>query len=401
MLKHWIWLTQRNGIGTRSCAQLLRMFGTAERIYALTEEECKKTEKFQKRWLEPILDKSTDSAEKVLEECDNKGIQIVTYADKLYPERLRNIPDPPALLYYKGVFPDFDAEAAIGVIGTRNCSTYGLLQAKQFGQQLATSGAIVVTGGARGIDTAAAGGALESMLPVVCVLGSGLDVIYPKENKRLFQEVTRHGCLISEYPPGTEALPTNFPVRNRIISGLSLGVLVIEAPKRSGALITANHALEQGRDVFAVPGNVGVRHCEGSNRLLREGACMATDGWEVLEEYVHLFPDKLADGRTKKALEKLHSARYGAALPVYSPVIFQDDKKVVDKPPVKAYIDEMDPTLTADEQAVLAVMESEALHSDVLIARSGVPAPRVLAALTLLQIKKRVEKQNGNYYQRI
>ena len=162
MLKHWIWLTTRPGIGVHGRVALLRMFGTAEHIYELKERDYLETENFDRRWLEGLLDKSLAGAEKILNVCDDKGISLLTYADRAYPARLRNIPDPPALLYYRGMLPDFDNEATIGVVGSRRCSAYGLLQAKQFGKLIAASGGIVISGGARGIDSMALRGALDS-----------------------------------------------------------------------------------------------------------------------------------------------------------------------------------------------------------------------------------------------
>lgn len=404
MLKHWIWLTTRRGIGTRGCAALLRMFGTAERIYEMRETDYARTEGFERRWMEGLLDKSLDKAEQILAACDDKEIELLTYADEDYPNRLKNIADPPAVLYYKGKLPRFDEEAVIGVVGSRRCSAYGLLHAKQFGKLIAMSGGVVVSGGARGIDTMALSGALDSAMPVVCVLGCGVDIVYPRENRFLFQEIMQHGCLISEYPPGTPPERGNFPVRNRIISGLSLGILVVEAPEKSGALLTAQHALEQGRDVFAIPGNIGVKHCAGSNRLLREGACMVENGWEVLREYQHLYPDKIADGRTMEEMHRIYQVRFKKAMPVYSPVIFTDngDKKVVDIPSTKHYSDEkeMQAALSEDERLVFAKLTDKPQHTDVLVAACDLPAQRITAALTLLQIKGLASKTAGNCYQR-
>lgn len=404
MLKHWIWLTTRKGIGTRGCASLLRLYGTAERIFALTKEECKSAVNFEKRWLEAISDKDLTEAEQILIRCEEKGISILTYADEAYPDRLRNIPDPPALLYYRGKFPEVDYEAVIAIVGTRRCSAYGLLHAKQFSKQVANSGGVVVSGGARGIDTMALRGALDSSMPVICVLGCGVDIAYPRENRWLFQEVERHGCLISEFPPGTPPERINFPRRNRIISGLALGVLVIEAPAKSGALITAEHALEQGRDVYTIPGNIGVKQCEGSNALLRDGASIVMDGWELLENYVHLFPNKLADSRNKQAMEKIFASRYGMALAVYSPMLPQEacDKKGIDNPPVNTYIEMKEPPadLQEDEKAILSCLSDKPLHCDEIIAMTGLPPQRVMSALTMLQIKQLSEKHAGNYYVR-
>lgn len=404
MLEHWIWLSTRKGIGTRGRAALLQLYGTAEHIYGLRESDYLHTEGFERRWLEGLNDKSLEQARRILVECDNLGIELLTYADEEYPNRLKNIPDPPALLYYKGKLPLFDDEAAIGVVGSRRCSAYGLLHAKQFGRLIAMSGGVVVSGGARGIDTMALSGALDSTMPVVCVLGCGLDVVYPRENSFLFREIMLHGCLISEYPPGTPPDRANFPVRNRIISGLSLGVLVVEAPEKSGALITAQCALEQGRDVFVIPGNIGSKFCEGSNRLLREGACMVENGWEVLREYQYLYPEKITDGRAMEAMKRIYQVRFQRAMPVYSPVIFPNggDKKVVDNPPTKHYSDEKETktALTEDERLVMEKLTDEPQYADVLVAATALPTQRVMAALTLLQIKGLASKSSGNCYQR-
>ncbi len=404
MLKHWIWLATRKGIGARSRCTLLRLFGTAEHIYTLTKQEYLDVEEFREKWLDALMDKDLSQAEEILVKCDNLGISVMTLADEAYPERLRNIADPPVVLYYRGSFPDIDNEAVIAIVGTRKCSAYGLLHAKQFSKLIANSGAIVVTGGARGIDSMATQGALDSSMPVICVMGCGLDITYPYENRWLFREVEMHGCLISEYPPGTPPLNSNFPPRNRIISGLSLGVLVIEAPKSSGALITANLALDEGRDVYTIPGNIGVKNCEGSNALLRDGASLVIDGWEIVRNYVHLFPDKLADARHKDALESIFMARYGMALPVYSPILTgQDDKKSIDNPSKSAYIEkkELPADLQEDEKAVLAHLSQEPIHADQLVALSKLTAQRVSAALTMLQIKKLAEKCGANYFVRI
>ena len=284
MQKHWVWLATRSGIGVRGRAELLRRFGTAERIYAMDRAALQAEEGLRRSWLEPLLDKTLDGAERILAQCDRFDIRLLTYAEPAYPERLRNIADPPALLYYQGRLPDFDHEAAIAVVGSRRCSAYGLLHAKQFSRLIAASGGLVMSGGARGIDTMALQSAMDLPEPVVCVLACGLDIAYPPENGQLFAQIASRGCLLSEYPPGTSPMRGNFPVRNRILSGLSVGVLVVEASAQSGALITARLALEQGRDVFAIPGNLGVASCEGTNRLLREGALMPENGWELLQE---------------------------------------------------------------------------------------------------------------------
>ena len=236
-------------------------------------------------------------------------------------------------------------------------------------------------------------------MPVLCVLGCGVDVVYPPENRGLFRQIESHGCILSEFKPGTRPDRGNFPVRNRILSGLALGVLVVEAPEKSGALITANQALEQGRDIFAIPGNIGVKSCEGSNRLIRDGAIVVENGWEVLREYRHLFPDKLSDGRSREAMERSFMARFGRPAPVYTPVVLEEPKKVIDNSEAAKYSDEKEqPQLAGDEAAVYAVLSAEPTLADDIVAQTKLPAQKVAAALTMLQIKKLAVKQPGNRY---
>ncbi len=411
MLKHWLWLAERPHISPVGIGKLLRLLGSAESIYELTEKQCLEIDGFEERWLPAILDKSTEAAEKIIARCDELEIQILTYGDEAYPRRLRQIDRPPVVLYYQGSFPNIDNEAAIAIVGTRKCSNYGLLQAKQFAGLIASSGGLVVSGGARGIDSIALNSALNSLMPVVCVVGCGLDQTYPKENRPLFEAVVRHGCMVSEYPPGTPPRKLNFPMRNRIISALSVAVLVVEAPKKSGALITADLALEQGKDLFTLPGNIGVRQCEGSNRILQEGAQLATDGWDLLSRYEALFPGHLVDGRLHNASARLYRARYGAARELYSPQ-FVSEEEIPARKPERKPVQSTETTATAplqtetgklseDETAVLSVMDGSVQDSDQIVVGSGLPVSRTMAALTLLQIKKLVRKAEGNRYQRI
>ncbi len=218
---------------------------------------------------------------------------ILTMQDAAYPNRLRGIYDPPVLLYGRGALPLFDEEAAIAVVGTRSCTPYGVAVAEEFGYEMAKQGALVVSGMARGIDAAAQRGALRAGGLTAAVLGGGVDVVYPAENRRLYEDIAAVGVLLSEYPPGTEPRSGHFPVRNRIMSGLTLASVVVEAPPRSGALITAHLALDQGRDVFAVPGPITAEASRGCNELIREGAGLASCAWDILGEYEARFPLRL------------------------------------------------------------------------------------------------------------
>ena len=279
-LKYWVWLTTLPGLTNRSKLLLLEHFPSPEDIYYAQPEDLPPVEGLSSSQAALLSDKSTDRAEDVLARCAKGDIFLLTMQDALYPDRLRNIYDPPVLLYGRGRMPLFDEEAAVSVVGTRTCTPYGISAAEELGYQLAKEGAVVVSGLAKGIDGASHRGALRAGGFTAAVLGGGVDVVYPAENRRLYEDIAATGVLLSEYPPGTEPVGSHFPVRNRILSGLSLAVLVVEAPERSGALITANTALEQGRDVFAVPGPIDAPNSRGSNRLIRDGAGLVTCGWE-------------------------------------------------------------------------------------------------------------------------
>ena len=280
------------------------------------------------------------------------------------------------------------------------------------GYQIGKCGGIVVSGMAYGIDGMAMAGALTAGQQVVGVLGCGVDVIYPLSNRALFQDVAQYGCLLSEFPPGTQPLKWNFPKRNRIISGLSNGVLVVEAPEKSGALITAHQAAEQGRDVFAVPGNIDIPSFVGSNQLLRDGAIMVSSGWDVLSEYAGLYPDKLhrhdsSPRQSAYADEVRRAAQEADSLPkvaqnVTLPSKNGDLKKNLEKKPIDnaqstAYSDVNNtmPALTVQEQLVVtALSEGERLVDDV-IAETGLATGKLLAVLTMLELKGVIRRLPG------
>ena len=393
MLKYWLWLTTRKGLAPREQLAVLRHFGTPEAAYCAEKDALRGIEGIENPT--PLENKSLAEPEAILNDCYRKQIAILTYQDATYPERLRHISDPPLVLYYQGTVPAIDTEPVIAVVGTRKASAYGLVQAKQFGYQLGRMGAIVVSGGADGIDTMALKGALTAGKHVIAVLGCGVDVTYPADNRDLFEDIRTRGWLVSEYPPGTAALGFHFPIRNRILSALSLGVLVIEAPERSGALITAHRAIDQGRDVFAVPANVDSATCAGNLALLKEGALVATDGWDVLKEYLHLFPE-LAQRQPKTISMTL--ARGEQPRKTDSPVKIvasertfpeKNDTKDVDKPENKDYIDvhEILDSLSADERAVIEQLADGPKHIDDVVDGCQLPAGRVLASMTLLEVK--------------
>lgn len=351
-----------------------------------------------------LLDKNLWKAEQIIARCTKRDIGVLPVADSAYPKRLRNSPDAPMVLYYRGVLPDWDAKPFIGVVGTRKASAYGLQVAHQLGSQIASCGGFVVSGGAAGGDTAAMQGAMSAGYPVVGVLGCGVDVVYPHSNRKLFEKIVADGCLISEYPPGTEPKPWHFPARNRIISGVSNGVLVVEAPQKSGALITARYALEQGRDVFVVPGNINSPTCEGSNALLQEGATPVLSGWDVVSGYEFLHPGKL-----KKNLNfSLYTGEEALAKVAEKPACFEKSanksaesgKIPIDNGGKSHYIELVKnrPALNEDEQAVLAHLTQQPQEASKVMAAMDMPSGKVLSILTMLTVKGYVYKHPGGSF---
>ena len=403
MVQHWIWLAERKHLNYNTKLSLLERFGEPEQIYFAREQEYREAG-VDDKGVQSLLDKDLAEVQSIAEECQKKKIHILTFHDSGYPRKLKNIPDPPLVLYYKGTLPDLDATPVIGVVGTRRASAYGLQTARKMGYQIARCGGILVSGLAKGIDAQAMLGALAADAPVIGVLGGGADVVYPRENRALFADTEDYGCLISEYPPGTRPFPHNFPHRNRIISGMSDGVLVVEAPQRSGALITAGRAGDQGRDVFVVPANVGVETSEGSNALLRDGGIAVGCGWDILSEYESRYPGKVREFHEGILSEE---PRQSVAKVAQKEVKFTKkskreeipEKKPIDNSDSSPYIDltKILPNLSKTEQAIVAQLQSGQKLVDDVIAETQMAAPMVLASLTVLEVKGIVRRLPGRF----
>lgn len=412
MLVHWIWFAHRPGLTDRMKLALLQHFQDPEELYFADSDALHLVEELTPEAKASLQDKNLTNAEEILEICGKKQIHLLTIRDAGYPARLKNIADPPVLLYYKGTLPDFDGNPVIGVVGTRKASAYGLTTAKRMGYQIGSCGGIVVSGMAKGIDAMAMAGAMTAGETVVGVLGCGADIVYPPANEALFRDTEAHGCILSEFAPGTPPIHYHFPRRNRIISGLSCGVLVVEAPEKSGALITARQALDQGRDVFVVPGNIDVPSFAGSNQMLRDGAIAVFSGWDVVSEYQALYPDKIrksrnfnlqtaypdevrlaSEGEKKvaKVAQKVRLPEEKEAGPEKS------HKKVIDKAASSPYIDVNDtlPKLSADESAVVAALKRGERLVDDVIAETGMTTGKLLALLTMLELKGVIRRLPG------
>ena len=384
-LKYWVWLTTLPGLTDSSKMLLMEHFSSPEDIYYADEEALWQVDGLKKEQAALLGSKSLAAADRILSDCARKDIFIITMADALYPDRLRNIYQPPLLLYGKGAMPLFDEEAAVAVVGTRSCTPYGIKCAEKLGYELTQQGGMVVSGMAKGVDAAAMRGALRFGGFTCGVLGGGVDVIYPAENRRLYEDIAATGVLLSEYPPQTLPEAWHFPVRNRIISGLSVAAVVVEAPVKSGALITAENAMEQGRDVFAIPGPVDAPNSAGCHRLIREGAILATCAWDILGEYESRFPHKLR--RAAPPMPPLPRLAGEPKLAAEKPKTNASRPEEAEVPALPCLTAEELAGLSDEQRTVLRALRTDApLLTDQLAEDSGLPIQRVLPALTLLEI---------------
>ena len=388
-LKYWLWLTNLPGLTNRSQWLLMEQFSSPEEIYYADEERLHLVEGLGTEQAALLRDKSLQRAEEILTQCAAKDIFIVTACDAAYPARLRNIYEAPLLLYGKGAMPLFDDEAAVAVIGTRKCTPYGIHTAESLGYEMAKQGALIVSGLAEGIDAAAHRGALRAGGFVAGVLGCGVDVVYPASSRRLYEDIAATGVLLSEYPPGSAPERWHFPARNRIISGLSVAAVVVEAPADSGALITAQLASEQGRDVFAVPGPIDSPSSRGCNELIRDGAGLVTCGWDILQEYYNRFAHRLHPD--KVALPELPEGGAGQEV--------AEAKPVVELPVLN--LAKNRGSLTDDQVQILRALDAEeGKLTDDIAEELALPVRRVLSAMTMLEIDGYVIQQGARRFVR-
>lgn len=392
----WIWLAARPGLGPVKLRELLERFGSPRELFAADEAALERMG-LNERTRRALADKDLRRAHAILQDCNIRQITVLTLGDEAYPSALRQTADAPLVLYCRGRLPAGPGPR-IGVVGARQADERGLTAARRISREIAGCGGVVVTGMAKGVDAEAARGALEAGGAVVGVLGGGVDVVYPAENAALFARVEEQGCLLSEYPPGTTPNARHFPARNRIISALSDGVVVVQAAEHSGALITARWAADQGRDVFSVPGPAGDALCRGSNQLLRDGAILAECGWDVMREYLYRYPG---------AVREYHCEQVPVlpAPPAEQPAGRQAAPKVKapaapDKPAERPAPKPLPAELTPLQRRVLDALEAGPLQLDALIGRLDLPAAQVLPQLTLLQIKGLITQKPGKIYER-
>lgn len=351
-------LAMISGVGPRIRRALLVRFGSARAVLAAAPSELCEVPGVGPKLARNIAAAGDEiDAQQQIALCREHGIGILTESDVAYPRMLREIHDPPGVLFIRGSLQPEDA-LAIGIVGTRHGTQYGLRQAERLAGSLARAGLTVVSGLARGIDAAAHRGALGAGGRTLAVLASGVLNVYPPEHDKLAAEVIARGALLSESPAYAQPMGGTFPQRNRLISGLSLGVIVVEAPQRSGALITARHAMEQGREVFAVPGQVDGRAARGCHQLIRDGAKLVETADDVLEEL----------GPLVEALPR------GDGPPIHHPAEL---------------------TLNELEQQVLAEVGGEPTSIDQIVSRSGLPVARVLSTISVLEMRRLIRRTSG------
>ena len=397
---YWIWFAELKNLTLWQKQKLLDVFGDPEEIFCSGRDAFREAAGLEGKALDALEDKDLTAARRILNLCAQKDICILTCREERYPARLKNIEDPPVILYYKGILPDWEECPVISVVGTRKASAYGMQIAHTLSAQVAACGGLVITGGADGIDSAALEGALAAGKPGVAVFGSGVDVIYPKKNTALFDRVLESGCILSEYPPQSAPNAWHFPRRNRILSGISNGVLVVEAPEQSGALNTAEHAFTQGRDVYTVPGNLGVDSCVGSNRLMQRGAFPVITGWDIVRQYETLYPGKVQQVKLpllqeEKPMQKVASL---GRIPGKNPALQENDaKKSIDNSKKSTYsvLNERLSRLTEEETSVYALLTEEPQFPDGVMAQSELPAGTVQSLLTKLTLKGLVQNHPG------
>lgn len=410
-IRHWIWMSTRGKHPPQYAARILAHFGSPEAAYHADQEACAKAEGLPDTVRASLMDKDMSGVERILASCQEQDIRILTVQDAAYPERLRQIQDPPCVLYVKGSLPALDEEAAVAVVGARHASPYGVMTARNLGLDLARQGALVVSGSAHGIDQAVLEGALKGGGQVISVLGNGIDVIYPKGSEALYQDVAAQGALVTEYPPGTEPNGRNFPPRNRLIAGLTLGSVVVEGTVDSGSLITARWALDEDRDLFAVPGNVDSPLSRGPNGLIARGeAKLVMDAWDILEEYEFLYPTKVhPKGELPLAQREARLGAPSGEWPVDLPET-KSETKSKDKPAPAAQPEEddllvvdlrADPEAFTDDEAALlrSLQRHRYAIADELAQYTGIPMRRVMSALTMLQVREMVHQEPGKGYE--
>jgi DNA processing protein len=373
-------LTAVNKIGPVTIKRIVEYFGSPIKPFTASKEELLKVRGVTENVAEEITNMNPEkTANRIMRDADLEEIQLLTIYRHSYPTLLKEIYDPPPVLYLKGdptyLKTEFKDDICLGVVGTRHPTPYGKLAAEEIGMSLAANGITVVSGLARGIDTTAHKAALDGGGRTIAVLGSGFKKLYPKENKKLAKRIMARGAIVSEFPPDTPPVSENFPRRNRVISGLSEAVVVVEAAEKSGALITANFALNQGRDVFAVPGNMTSAKSAGANNLIREGATPVVSSRGLIDQ----LPERLQ--------ARLQGTSAASIKESKSPSLPEEAAKKI--------VTEID----REEEKILSLLSiDQPMHIDQIAEKSFIRINKLLGTVLSLEMKGLVEHLPGNHY---
>ena len=429
----WIWLAEALGAANSDFRKIIELYESPYDVFVAEAEELERRAGLREKTVADLSDKSLTRASKILDSCERLGIGLMPYDSELYPQSLKEIKNPPVLLYYAGRVPRLSDRLCVGLVGTRKMSAYGMETAYKISYELARKNVVTVSGLAEGIDGVCGAATLHAGGFTVAVLGCGLDRAYPLHHGKLMNEVAKSGLLLSEYPPGTKPMHYHFPVRNRIISGLSHAVAVIEAGLGSGSLITAKDAIMQGKDVFAVPSNANGIGSEGTNGLLRDGAYFATCAEDILRKYEYLFP--MSAGAVERCTrvdveylrimgvigEKMRSS--GESCRRESDPPFEDGKRKCARSTSRGHGDQTKKNPEADdtrrelspskierpagiplnplqEEILRAIPDDRAVSADVLLGLEH-PNSDILTALTVMEIAGLVEKLPGATYRKV
>lgn len=389
--EYWIWLQKTLGTGN-SYDELLQYFGNPERLYESGKKAWLESGLFSEKTLEKLISSSPSETYHVIKACQDNGWHIVTYEDECYPALLRQIKNFPLVLYVYGDKEVLKTQFAIGIVGTRNATEYGSQAAMNLSYNLASAGAVIVSGGALGIDSFAHEGAIKAGGKTIAVLGNGLGSSYLRQNENLRDSIAQNGAVITELLPFTEPSRTTFPVRNRLISGISRGLLVVEAGEKSGSLITAGYATEQGRDIFAVAGSIFSNGYNGTNNLIRDGAKSVFSANDILEVYAERFSRYININTTAERLAETEKQVYEKPAEI-------KEKKIEKKEETKnAVLPEIPDFLSDNAKKLSQFISEEEKTADKLSDDSGMSISDVLSALTELEMFSVIEMHSGKRY---
>ena len=400
--RYWIWLQNVFGYGSAKIMRALENYDSAKDFYKAGVKGWKECRFLSSEDIAKLHNTNIKNSDAIIKHCEERRYDIITPEDENYPARLIRIKNPPAVLYVRGTLPDIDDEAAIAVVGTRKCSNLGTAIAGTLGYRLSRCGMMIVSGGAVGCDIAASKGALNAGAKSVIVMGCGLSCYYLPQNEKIRRAVAENGAVISEMQPLSRPSPFSFPIRNRLMSALSLAALVIEAPKRSGALITVDHALEQGKDVFAIPGSINSAEYSGNNRLLEDGAYPVYTPHDIVAEYMSEYPHKLnfensytplgEDIMFKEIFRKLENRNKPKTA---------DKAANADKTPDRA--DDKpkpEPNLSGINQKIYSFFTNEPINIDKIIDKLEIDPADAMVALTELEMEGLIRPCSGGRYEK-